>query len=139
MNVYVDTSIILRRLLRDPHPIAGWGRWSQAFSSRLWQTEAMRAVHRLRLEGRIRDGDVVRLFEDVSIINQCLVVIPVTEDILSRAGEAMPTMVGTLDAIHLTSAMTISSTIPIDRFLTHDKQLAVAARSMGFAVDGVDS
>jgi hypothetical protein len=42
-----------------------------------------------------------------------------------------------LDAIHLASAMALAPSIHIDRFFTHDKQLATAARCVGFAVEGV--
>ena len=49
------------------------------------------------------------------------------------------TVVGTLDAIHLTSALAVHErgNRHIDEFLTHDGQLATAARAMGFAVRGV--
>lgn len=41
-------------------------------------------------------------------------------------------VVGTLDAIHLASAMSVRERQPIDYFVTHDVQQATAARSLGF-------
>lgn len=83
------------------------------------------------------DNDVARLREEIEIIYGTLYVIPVNEDILDRAGKTFPTILGTLDAIHLASALTISVTPGLDRFLTHDRRLAVAARGMGMMVEGV--
>ena len=52
--------------------------------------------------------------------------------ILERAAEPFPTAVGTLDALHLASALLVHAELPDLRFATHDRQLAVAARAMGF-------
>jgi predicted nucleic acid-binding protein len=138
MNVYIDTSVILRRLLDDPHAMADWGNWEQAYTSRLWQVETFRAINRLRLEKWIQDQDVAILTENVSVINASMTIIPVSDQILIKAGEPLPTVLSTLDAIHLASAMMLAPAISIDRFLTHDRQLAVAARSVGFVVDGIN-
>lgn len=137
MNVYIDTSVFLRRLFHEPNPLPKWGSWQKVFTSRIWQVEALRTVHRLRLDGRISDRDVATLKEGISVIHSTCTIIPVTEPILLRAEEAMPTSVATLDAIHLASAMALAPSIRIDRFFTHDKQLATAARCVGFAVEGV--
>lgn len=137
MKVYLDTSVVLRRLFNEPGLIPIWGRWERAYTSRIWLTEAKRTVDRLRLEGRITDADVARLREEIGIIHEALYVIPVGEEILCRAGESFPTILGTLDAIHLASALTVHAVPGLDRFLTHDRRLAVAARSMGLIVEGV--
>lgn len=137
MKVYLDTSVILRRLLNEPKPVSNWGGWKAAYASRIWLTEAQRTVDRLRLEGRLCDEDVARLRCDLRKVDAAMHIVPVSEDILARAGESFPTTLGTLDAIHLASALAVQDGIELDRFLTHDRRLAVAARSMGFAVDGV--
>ena len=56
---------------------------------------------------------------------------------MSRAGEPYPTTVGTLDAIHLATALAVQDGTALDRFLTHDRRLALAAAGTGFAVEGV--
>jgi predicted nucleic acid-binding protein len=70
-------------------------------------------------------------------VHDTLHVIPVSDDILIRAGDAFPTTLGTLDAIHLASALAVRSGVELDRFLTHDRRLATAAISIGFVVEGV--
>ena len=137
MNVYLDTSVILRVLLGDSRKIDRWGRWKQAFSSRLWKTEALRTMDRLRLNGAIDDTQVALLRRDIEVVNDVLHIVPVTESLLARAGESFPTVVGTLDAIHLASALAVRDSAGLDLLLTHDLQQAVAARSLGLQVDGV--
>lgn len=138
MIVYVDTSVVLRIFLREPDPIEIWGRWSKAYSSALWRVEALRTVDRLRLMHEISDAEVADLVRDIQITHETFAIHPVTDRILKRAGETFPTVVGTLDAIHLATALSIREIEGVDALLTHDSQLATAARSLGFAVMGAD-
>jgi len=137
MKVYLDTSVILRRLFNEPDPVSCWGQWEAAYAGRIWLTEAQRTVERLRLDGRISDEDVARLREDLRQVHEAMHVVPVSEDILVRAGETFPTTLGTLDAVHLASALAVRNGVELDRFLTHDRRLAVAASCLGFVVEGV--
>lgn len=137
MKVYVDTSVVLRVVFREPNALGSWGRWDEACSSRLWRTEALRLVDRRRLTGTLNDEEVAESREKIDLIHAALLIIPVTEAILERAGDAFPTTLKTLDAIHLSSALAARLSRGIDCVLTHDIQLATAARSLGFVVDGV--
>jgi hypothetical protein len=105
-------------------------------SSNLWRIEALRNVDRLRLSGDLSDGEVADLVRDIRIINETLAIYPLSERILQRASETFPTIVGTLDAIHLSTALAIRELEPIDLLITHDAQLGTAARSLGFSVVG---
>jgi predicted nucleic acid-binding protein len=85
----------------------------------------------------IDDAEVVQLRRNIELIHGVLHIIPLSERILARAGEAFPTVIGTLDAIHLATALHIRDATGIDVFLTHDTQLASAASASGFTVEGV--
>ena len=137
MTVYIDSSVILRTLFREPNPVEVWGKWDSAFSSNLWRVEALQTVDRLRLAGDLSDEDVADLVREIRIVHETLAIHPLSEKILQRASESFPTVVGTLDAIHLATALAIREVEPIDLLLTHDGQLATAARSVGFTVIGV--
>ena len=137
MTVYIDTSVILRILFREPNPVELWGKWERAFSSRLWRVEALRNVDRLRLSGDLADEEVADLVREIRVVHETLAIYPLTERILQRASETFPTVVGTLDAIHLATALAIQEVEPIDLLLTHDSQLGTAARSLGFTVVGM--
>jgi len=137
MKVYLDTSVVLRILFGERNPLPKWGQWTIAYSSRIWHTEALRAVDRTRLMAAIDDSQVVQLRRNIELIHSVLHIIPLSERILARAGDSFPTVIGTLDAIHLATALHIRDTAGIDVFLTHDTQLAAAASAAGFTVEGV--
>jgi predicted nucleic acid-binding protein len=137
MTVYLDTSVMLRILFREPNPVDVWGKWQRAFSSNLWRVEALRTVDRLRLSGNLSDQEVADLVRNIRVVHETLVIHPLNERILHRASETFPTVVGTLDAIHLATALAIREVEPIDLLLTHDAQLGTAARCLGFSVLGV--
>lgn len=136
MIVYLDTSVVLRVLFREPNPVKGWGKWDKGYSSSLWRAEALRTVDRLRLSGNLSDAEVADLTRDIRIVHETLAIHPVTERILRRASESFPTVVGTLDAIHLATALAIREVEEVDFFMTHDPRLSTAARSLGFTVLG---
>lgn len=138
MTVYIDTSVVLRVLFHEPNPVALWGMWDDAWSSSLWRVEALRTVDRLRLSGNLSDGDVADLVRDIRVVDETLSIRRLDDGIMQRASESFPTVVGTLDALHLATALAISGFQMIDSFLTHDLQLGTAARSVGFEVIGVE-
>jgi len=135
--VYLDTSVVLRFLFRERNPIRVWGKWEKAYSSNLWRTEAFRTVDRLRLMGNLTDRDVADLAKEIQIVHETLVIVPLTETILVRAGESFPTIVGTLGALHLSTALSMQEVEKLDQFLTHDQRLGIAAQSLGFNVSGI--
>jgi len=58
--------------------------------------------------------------------------------ILARASEPFPTPLGTLDALHLSTALVWQARIYQALVMaTHDRYLALAARSFGLDVRGV--
>ena len=136
MTVYIDASVVLRVLFRHAGALTTWGQWTTAYSSILWHTEALRAIDRARLGGAISDAQVSQLRTEIEVIHGHFNLVPLTERILARAGESFPTVIGTLDAIHLATALHIRDNLGLDVFLTHDTQLATAAAASGFTVQG---
>jgi len=58
--------------------------------------------------------------------------VPVSDKILIRAAEPFPTVLGTLDAIHLPTLLQIRKNLGLElTLLTHDDQLARAALASG--------
>ena len=56
--------------------------------------------------------------------------------VLERAASQFPTSLGTLDALHLASALIAREEVPDLILATHDQELATAAHSLGFHVVG---
>ena len=138
MIVYLDTSVVLRILLRQGKPLDIWGKWLSAHSSEILGVEARRVIDRLRLESVLDDKNVAEAQEDLARIEVAIGRIPLTRPVLRRAALPMATVVRTLDAIHLASALLLQERRGTPMiFGTHDVQQALAARALGFTCVGV--
>lgn len=137
LTVYLDNSVVLRALFHATNPLKLWANWDKAFSSSLWRVEALRTVDRLRLSGDLSDEEVADLASDLRIVHETLAIQPLSDPILQRASESFPPVVGTLDALHLSTALAIAEFEKFDLILTHDLRLGTAARSLGFEVPGI--
>ena len=137
MNVYVDSSIVLRRLRKEAAPLPGWGEWDRAYASVLLRVEIFRTIDRLRLGGRINDVEMVEMIGRGQEIMAAIALVALDERILERGAQSFATALGTLDALHLATALRLVDAGSMElTFLTHDAELAIAARSVNFEVEG---
>jgi predicted nucleic acid-binding protein len=123
--LYLDTSVLGRVLLNEPDTPAirrEMGRFEQHISSRLLSVE----LHRLGL----RED----MLEYVKELLSGKVLIPMDEEILVAAETIAPSVVRTLDAIHLATAVRLTGAGQLDALMTYDKQLATGAREHGLTV-----
>lgn len=138
MNVYLDTSTVLRVLLAQRSPLATWGKWEAAWTSELMGVEARRVIDRLRLDAVLDDDGVALAHDGLATIEATISRIALTRPVLRRAALPMATAVKTLDAIHLASAMLLRERRGHQLvFATHDARQATAARALGFECRGV--
>jgi predicted nucleic acid-binding protein len=137
MKAYVDTSVVLRKLFGEAGALREWRTIDAAWSSRLLPIEASRTIDRYRLEGRIDDAAVAALHGELRRQLGSIEIVALSDPILARAAAAMPTVLGTLDAIHLATALEVAAAgNPSLVLATHDVQLARAARASGLEVVG---
>ncbi len=140
MTIYLDSSAVIRALTDDGDPLQEWGRWDRAYSSELMAVEVRRTIDRLRLERALDDEEVADAHYELSIAVRMVSLIEITPEVLRRASQPMPTVVKTLDAIHLASALLFAERTNTDvLFGTHDRSQALAARALGFEVVGVST
>ena len=138
MTAYLDASVVLRKLQREAGSLKEWGQWERAFSSELLRVEVLRAVDRARLRGALTDNEVADIVMTARAILDGLELLKLSPSILNRAAQSFLTPLGTLDALHLASAVRLAESTGIElTFLTHDVELGTAARSMNFVVKGV--
>jgi predicted nucleic acid-binding protein len=136
MNAFIDSSVILRKLLHEPQPLGEWARLTP-YASRLLALEMARVLERYHWLRKIDDVQLTLLQEESRRLLAATVVIPMSERILLEAARPMGAVVGTLDAIHLATAMELRRELGASvTFATHDRQLATAARMNGFVVLG---
>ena len=137
MNAYLDSSVLLRIVLGEPDPLASWDRIDEAVSSELIRLECLRTIDRARVQLRLSDASVSRVRAEMLEAINSVSLVPISGPVLARAAEPFPTLIGSLDAIHLASALLVRDQYAGLRFATHDAELAVAARAVGLPVDGV--
>ena len=138
MIVYLDTSVVLRKLLHQKRLIHGWGSWDRVYASELLWLESMRVLDRLRIEQLLNDSELSRVVKQLNHVRSALFEIPLQPAIVERASQPFSTVIRTLDALHLATALKLRETREKDlHFLTHDKQLGLAAEILGFPVAGI--
>jgi len=134
---YLDSSVILRLVLKEPKPLREWAEVDQAVTSALAEVEVLRTLDRLRFSVPTIDPLVLAARREAAFqILEGLETIEITRGVLARAAQPLPTPLGTLDAIHLVSAMGWREQFESLSFATHDLALATAARASGFQVIG---
>ena len=136
MNVYVDSSVLLRVVLGESHRLKAWGRIEQAVSSELIRLECLRTIDRARVRLGLSDEQVAGRREAVIEALEGFSLVPVASAVLERAADPFPTTLGSLDAIHLATALLVRGRFEELSVATHDEELALAARAVGFRVEG---
>ncbi|MDP7339786.1 MAG: PIN domain-containing protein [Vicinamibacterales bacterium] len=137
MIVYLDTSTVLQALVGRGTTLSEWGQWERAYTSGLMGVEARRALDRLRLEQALDDDGLATAHEALGTIESAIGAIRLTAAVLRRASRPMATVVKTLDAIHLASALLFEEHRQERMvFATHDRRQGVAARALGLQVIG---
>jgi predicted nucleic acid-binding protein len=140
---YLDSSVLLRRLLGQEGALADWPEIERGIASALVEVECLRALDRLRLAslpGSVSEQDLATRREAMFRILRGIEIIEVTKPVLSRAAQPFPTTLGTLDAIHLATALLWRDQTGSALVLaTHDTALARAARACGMPVIGMQS
>ena len=137
MIAYLDTSALLRLVLREQDALVELFSADSLVSSELLAVESLRAIDRLRARGSLSTEEAVLIRGTVTQWLEAVDLVLVQPPVLARASEPFPTPIGTLDALHLSTALVWQ-----DRehrplvMATHDGGLALAARSFGFEVLG---
>jgi len=129
--LYVDTSALVRRYLRDRHSsvvvdaMADADAWC---ASALARTEAQLALHRAAVSAR-QQADLWRELRDEW---DAFWVVPMDDRCMARAVEIGATFgVRIVDAVHLAAADRLPGPV---RYLTFERQQIPAADGLGFEV-----
>jgi predicted nucleic acid-binding protein len=138
VSIYIDASVILRNALGQPGAIRGLGDFEPGIASDVVELECLRTLDRLRLAGGIPDEHLAlarrRTLDWIAPLSR----VQVDSAVLELASRPHPTPVGTLDAIHLATALLWRETMDRDvKMATHDRALGTAARAFGLEVIGL--
>jgi PIN domain len=137
VTAYVDASVLLRVALGQPDRLPEWSRIDRGISSALVATESLRTLDRLRLRVKLADAAVAKRRATILALLASLELVDIDVIVLDRASQPMPTVLGTLNAIHLATALLWKDmTREALTMATHDGALALAARAHGLPVIG---
>jgi predicted nucleic acid-binding protein len=126
---------VVARALNRPGAIHDWKKWEFVVTSELMRAEVYRSLDRLRVGKTLSVEQVADYLQFVANVTAGWEEVPIQHPILRKVASPYPAPLGTLDAIHLATAL-----VWIDEhnepltFFTHDRQLAIAARACGLSV-----
>jgi predicted nucleic acid-binding protein len=134
LYAYIDSSVVLRILLPQSDAIRDLKQW-RLFSSQLMDVEVRRTLQRYHTERILSAAKFARRVNEWNLVRDSIDWIPISNGIMQRAAEPFPTLVKTLDAIHLATAIGwAGQTQKPVIILTHDRPLGIAASACGFQV-----
>jgi predicted nucleic acid-binding protein len=114
-----------------------WPSVEHGVASALVEVECLRTLDRLRLLQHIPDSEIAARREAVFRLMESVEVVAPDRAVLSRASQPMPSSLGTLDAIHLATALLWQERKGSSLVMaTHDTALATAARASGLRTVG---
>jgi predicted nucleic acid-binding protein len=135
--VYLDSSVLLRVVLGQAEALREWRSIERAVASALVEVESLRTLDRLRLAEGLADEQIASQREAVYRLLESVEIVDPNRAVLQRASQPLPTSLGTLDAIHLATALLWRERTGADLVMaTHDTALATASRASGLRVVG---
>ena len=137
MIAYLDSSVLPRVVLGQRDRLTEWGSIRRAVASAIAEVECLRTLDRLRIRHSLSDHEIATRREATFRLLGELEIVEVGRPVLSRAAQPFPTPLGTLDAIHLATALLFKEANPTEVLMaTHDSALALASRACGMTVIG---
>lgn len=126
MAHYIDTSALTKLVVAEPES-AALREWLSAtdrtpVSCDLARTELLRAVRRVAPRRMVQAREVL----------DSLVLLQVTTDTFEAAAHLDPTVLRTLDAIHIAAALTLGD--ELEGIVAYDERLTQAAQALGIRV-----
>lgn len=125
--IYLDTSA-LARLLRQESETEALSAWLRERAESPWVTSIVGRIELMRLSGRY--PGITRSATEVLVGGLNLV--PLGDGIMHAAETVDPPLLGSLDAIHLASALAVADAL--DNFCCYEQRLGQAAVEHGLAL-----
>ena len=117
MVAYLDSSVVLRYILKGDPAIQHALSCDQLVSSELLEIECRRVIHRCRMEGELDDEGVAIAVTRLKKVLSGISLLQLSIAVKKRAMDAFPVSIKTLDALHLASALVFSEIIKDERVL----------------------
>ncbi len=135
MVAYLDSSVILRHILRGEAAISQALACERVVSSELAEIECRRVIQRCRLQGQLDDKGMAQASVRLDAVLAGISLIALSRAVKRRAMGAFPVSVKTLDALHLASALVLAEKLEDEALIlySYDEGMNRCARVLGFA------
>ncbi|MFW6261208.1 MAG: PIN domain-containing protein [Spirochaetota bacterium] len=140
MVAYLDTSVVLQHILRGDIAIRHAFAVGRVVTSELTRIESCRVIHRYRLHGDLDDDGLVAATDRLDAVLAGVAVADLSRAVRTRAMGSFPVVVGTLDALHLATALLYAESY-LDSaaneqvlVFSHDVAMNRCAAALGFPV-----
>ena len=133
MVAYIDSSLVLRHIIQGEQAIALAFEYGRAISSELLEIECKRVIFRYRAEGILDDEGMVTAMRRLEDVLDGLDLVELSGAIKKRAMEPFPTIIKTLDALHLATAIKFAEEMEDKRVavFSYDKAMNLCAEALG--------
>jgi len=141
MTAYLDSSVALRYILAGETTIRHVLEYPRVISSELMQIECRRVIQRARMQQELPDDGVVEAYRRLDSVLRGTDLVELSREVKLRAAESFPVVVGTLDALHLATALLWARDAAVEagdteavHIFSHDAALNTCARTIGLGV-----
>lgn len=135
MVAYLDSSVVLRYVLKGDPAIRHALACETILSSELLEIECRRVLQRCRMAGDLSDTTYVTAVKRLDALLAGIGLLSLSPPVKNRAMEAFSVVVKTLDALHLATAIIYSDKQSSDTLLmfSYDEAMNRCAAVLGFA------
>ena len=140
---YVDSSVILRIVLKQSGAEEGLLSFARLITSRLTRVECLRVLNRFFLEEQLSAESYAAAQQRLKFLLKGIAIIKLVPEIMELAEAPMSTPISTLDALHLATALYYRESGGLKSgeehtllVITHDQQMGRGAATLGFSVLG---
>jgi len=127
---YIDSSVLLAQLLRETDQQNFISLEGERVTSELTELECRRTLDRIRIQEQIPEEEIAERLAELDLLLKSMRVVHWNATVLKRAKASFPTVVRSLDAVHLSTAERAKCPV----FVTRDKQQGIAAKALGMRV-----
>lgn len=136
MIAYLDSSVVLRYILKGESAIIHALACDTVVSSELLEIECKRVLHRCRMQGELDDRAFATAVARFDKVLAGVALMALSGEVKKRAAEAFPVVIKTFDALHIATALSLAGKRPDEKILvfSHDEGMNRCASVLGFGV-----
>lgn len=133
MIAYIDTSVVIPFIIGEDITIRHALNFPTAISSELLEIEAARTLSRLYLQGEMDSSQCTSALVRLRSLMDSIELEKLSSKVKARAKKDFPTVIATLDALHLSTALChpkVNEAAAVSLF-SNDRQMNLCAAALG--------